>query len=70
MLRKLDDDCKKSWDYLRVIAKHESSSSVKPRYMDIFKRRLVINHFAMRLCFAAKVKLFKTETIFLHQANS
>jgi hypothetical protein len=30
-LKKLDDDCKKSWDYLRVIAKHESSSSVKPR---------------------------------------
>ncbi|XP_046842773.1 FH1/FH2 domain-containing protein 1-like isoform X2 [Xenia sp. Carnegie-2017] len=31
MLKKLDDDCKKSWDYLRLIAKHESSSSIKPR---------------------------------------
>ncbi|CAB3995872.1 FH1 FH2 domain-containing 3 isoform X3 [Paramuricea clavata] len=31
MLKKLDEDCKKSWDYLRVIAKHESSSSIKPR---------------------------------------
>lgn len=31
MLKKLDEDCKKSWDHLRVIAKHESSSSIKPR---------------------------------------
>ena len=37
MLRKLDEDCKKSWDYLRVIAKHESSSSIKPRYEVIMK---------------------------------
>ena len=30
-LRKLDDQCKKSWEFLRLIAKHDSSSPLKQK---------------------------------------
>uniref|UniRef100_T2MC48 FH1/FH2 domain-containing protein 3 n=1 Tax=Hydra vulgaris TaxID=6087 RepID=T2MC48_HYDVU len=34
LLRKLDDMCKKSWEYLRLIAKHDSSSPLKQKLTD------------------------------------
>lgn len=34
MLRKLDEQCKKSWEYLRLIAKHDSSSPLKQKLTD------------------------------------
>jgi len=33
-LKKLDDMCKKSWEYLRLIAKHDSSSPLKQKLTD------------------------------------
>ncbi|XP_057291170.1 FH1/FH2 domain-containing protein 1-like [Hydractinia symbiolongicarpus] len=34
LLRKLDDMCKKSWEYLRLVAKHDSSSPLKQKLTD------------------------------------
>jgi len=55
-LKKLRENCKKSWEYLSIVAKHDSTKQLKSKYVikssiEYYPRYTVLLNFMSPICF-------------------